>query len=118
MPPSTSLPDPAETGDPTASSHAPHAPADSPESLAPARWGTNLILFIATVFSVFIAGAGYAGKLPDDRTFLNVMRALPHGWTFAVPLLTILLFHEFGHYFAARYHKVAASLPYFIPFPF
>ena len=25
--------------------------------------------------------------------------------------------HEFGHYFAARYHKVAASLPYFIPFP-
>ncbi|MGL4650891.1 MAG: site-2 protease family protein, partial [Caldilineaceae bacterium] len=26
--------------------------------------------------------------------------------------------HEFGHYFAARYHKVAVTLPYFIPMPF
>jgi membrane-associated protease RseP (regulator of RpoE activity) len=39
------------------------------------------------------------------------------GWEFAVPLLTILLFHEFGHYIAARLHGVPASLPYFIPFP-
>ena len=30
--------------------------------------------------------------------------------TFAIP-------HEFGHYFAARFHKVDATLPYFIPFP-
>lgn len=35
-----------------------------------------------------------------------------------MPLLSILLFHEFGHYFAARYHRVDASLPYFIPLPF
>ncbi len=40
------------------------------------------------------------------------------GWTFAVPLLAILLTHEFGHYFAARAHHVPASLPYFIPLPF
>ena len=32
-------------------------------------------------------------------------------------LLGILVAHEFGHYFAARYHKVAVSLPYFIPLP-
>jgi len=25
--------------------------------------------------------------------------------------------HEFGHYFAAKIHKVKATLPYFIPFP-
>jgi membrane-associated protease RseP (regulator of RpoE activity) len=25
--------------------------------------------------------------------------------------------HELGHYFAARYHKVPVTLPYFIPFP-
>ena len=25
--------------------------------------------------------------------------------------------HEFGHYFAARYHTVAVTLPYFIPMP-
>jgi membrane-associated protease RseP (regulator of RpoE activity) len=31
--------------------------------------------------------------------------------------LLILLFHEFGHWLAARAHRVPASLPYFIPFP-
>ena len=25
--------------------------------------------------------------------------------------------HEFGHYFAALYHRVRVSLPYFIPLP-
>ena len=32
-------------------------------------------------------------------------------------MMAILLAHEFGHYFAARYHKVAVTLPYFIPLP-
>src|SRR5690606_26585459 len=26
--------------------------------------------------------------------------------------------HELGHYFAARHHKIAVTLPYFIPAPF
>ena len=34
---------------------------------------------------------------------------------FTASLLAILLAHEFGHYFAARIHKVDASLPYFLP---
>lgn len=33
-------------------------------------------------------------------------------------LLLILLAHEFGHYFAAVYHGVDSSLPYFLPSPF
>lgn len=40
------------------------------------------------------------------------------GWTFAVPLLVILVVHEFGHYVFARHHHVDASLPYFLPFPY
>jgi membrane-associated protease RseP (regulator of RpoE activity) len=56
----------------------------------------NFVLFVLTVVSVFVT----------------------QGWRFAVPLLAILLAHEFGHYFAARYHRVPASLPYFIPVPF
>jgi len=32
-------------------------------------------------------------------------------------LLFFLASHEFGHYFAAKYHKVEATLPYFLPFP-
>ena len=37
---------------------------------------------------------------------------------FSLTLLTILLAHEFGHYLAAMYHRVDASLPYFLPSPF
>ncbi|RPI18128.1 MAG: site-2 protease family protein [Ignavibacteriae bacterium] len=40
------------------------------------------------------------------------------GITYAVLILFILSCHEFGHYFAAKYHKVKVTLPYFIPFPF
>ncbi|MEW5976139.1 MAG: site-2 protease family protein [Acidobacteriota bacterium] len=39
------------------------------------------------------------------------------GWTYSASLISILLFHEMGHYFAARRYGVAATLPYFIPAP-
>jgi membrane-associated protease RseP (regulator of RpoE activity) len=84
---------------------------------------TNVILFLATVVTVFLAGAEYVRVGPDERSFVATVLGvfdlpfLLKGWTFAVPLLSILLAHEFGHYFAARYHRVPASLPYFIPLP-
>src|SRR5205807_252751 len=40
------------------------------------------------------------------------------GLPFSLTLLTILLAHEFGHYLAAMFHHVDASLPYFLPSPF
>ena len=82
---------------------------------------TNVYLFLATVVSVFFAGAEYLQNEPLG--FVGGLRALVDprflvtGWQFAVPLLAILLTHEFGHYFAARIHRVPASLPYFIPLP-
>ncbi|HEY9006104.1 site-2 protease family protein [Ohtaekwangia sp.] len=39
------------------------------------------------------------------------------GMQFSVPFLLILTVHEFGHYFVSMYHKIKASLPYYIPFP-
>ena len=33
-------------------------------------------------------------------------------------LMSILTAHEFGHYLAARYYRVPATLPFFIPAPF
>jgi membrane-associated protease RseP (regulator of RpoE activity) len=39
------------------------------------------------------------------------------GWTFSVPLMTILLTHELGHFLQAKRYSVPASLPYFIPLP-
>ena len=92
------------------------APPDMP--LPPVRWRKNLVMFLITVLSVFVTGTLYVNpKLDPFGAPLELARALPSGWAFAVPLLAILLFHEFGHYFAARYHRVPASLPFFIPLP-
>jgi membrane-associated protease RseP (regulator of RpoE activity) len=40
------------------------------------------------------------------------------GIPFAAALIAILLSHEMGHYVLARRHRVDATLPFFIPFPF
>ncbi|MEM6642317.1 MAG: site-2 protease family protein [Bacteroidota bacterium] len=37
------------------------------------------------------------------------------GFAFSIPFLGILTFHEFGHYFTAKYHKIKVTLPYYIP---
>ncbi len=95
----------------------------------PLRWKTPLALFALTVLSTFYVGAGQAlqhtpGEYFDQRRaegFAAAARAfgwaLAKGWVFAVPLMTILLFHEFGHWLMARRHRVRASLPLFIPAP-
>lgn len=75
---------------------------------------TNVLLFLATVASVFMTGAQY----PQISNWFDFKQMLLHGYTFAVPLMAILLVHEFGHYIAARLHRVDASLPYFLPLPF
>lgn len=39
------------------------------------------------------------------------------GWAFSLSLLSILLIHEFGHYFACRRHRLRATLPWVLPAP-
>jgi membrane-associated protease RseP (regulator of RpoE activity) len=39
------------------------------------------------------------------------------GWAFSLPLLGILLVHEFGHYFACRWHGIRSTLPWVLPAP-
>jgi membrane-associated protease RseP (regulator of RpoE activity) len=48
---------------------------------------------------------------------VGAIRPISDGLSYSVPLMAILLCHELGHYFAAKAHGVAASLPYFIPLP-
>ena len=83
----------------------------------PSNAWINLIMFALTVISVLITGAAYGYTGPDPVTVLDWARFLAEGWPFLLSMLGILLAHEFGHYFAARYHKVAVTLPYFLPFP-
>ncbi len=94
-------------------------PSADEGALPPLRWKVNALLFLATVFSTFFTGAAVWGQgLPEGGGWRGLLRAIPSGWPFAVPLLAILLTHELGHFIAARLHGVDASLPYFIPAPF
>jgi membrane-associated protease RseP (regulator of RpoE activity) len=72
----------------------------------------NLILFVLTVLSTFAAGAYMENQDPLKNPLV-----IYKGATFAVPLLLILLFHEFGHYLMSRKNRIKVSLPYFIPGP-
>ncbi|MFZ5895960.1 MAG: site-2 protease family protein [Myxococcota bacterium] len=78
-----------------------------------------LALFLATVLCVFHAGALLAAEGPIASSWKGFFDPafLASGAPFAIPLLAILITHEFGHYIAARLHGLPASLPYFIPLP-
>lgn len=81
------------------------------------NWLINLVLFIATVLStLFIGAISELGAQEIERmpTAAELLLGLPY----CLSIMLILCAHEFGHYFAARYHKVAVTLPYFIPLPF
>lgn len=71
-----------------------------------------LILFIMTIFTTLFAGALQQGI----NLFKEPMR-LWEGYPFSISIMTILLGHEMGHYFASKAHRTKATLPYFIPAP-
>jgi Zn-dependent protease len=90
----------------------------------PRPWWPNALLFAATVFSVLTVGTTLAinelaGRdLPAAEAALNnFFGELWRGLPYAISILLILGAHELGHYFAGRRHKLAVTLPYFIPLP-
>ena len=88
------------------------------ETAVPWRIGVNVLLFVVTCLSTLVAGLSFAGSPTFDalRSSPSAARFLA-GVPFAVTLMAILVVHEFGHYFTARYYRAAVSLPYFIPAP-
>lgn len=72
----------------------------------------NIILFLATLFTTTLAGVFWANQDPFQLYNFSV------GLTYSILLLSVISAHEFGHYFAARIHKVDVTLPFYIPFPF
>lgn len=83
-----------------------------PTVFAPKKsnWVINLVLLIVTILSTLYLGATYDLNVGDKLNLLS-------GWPFSISIMLILGAHELGHYFAARYHKVPVTLPYFIPLP-
>ena len=77
--------------------------------LAPLQIAKHVSLFLLTMVSTMIAGAFWQ----MDLDLAHLVKGLPY----SISLLFILSCHEFGHYFAARYHRVRVTLPYYIPLP-
>jgi len=72
-----------------------------------------LFLIALTFLSTFYVGAAHV--LDHAPTSFDELLT---GWVFSLPLMAILLAHEFGHFFAGMYHRIDVSPPYFIPIPF
>jgi membrane-associated protease RseP (regulator of RpoE activity) len=78
----------------------------------------HFALFLTTVITVSLAGAGFVGYEPSLFPIaLPSLSDFYRGLLFAGLLLGFLGVHEFGHYFAALYHRIKVTLPYFIPIP-
>jgi membrane-associated protease RseP (regulator of RpoE activity) len=87
------------------------------------------VLFLLTLLTSLIAGTHFADAYAHNKaasfdawskTFSIAYRhpsTLLSGLPFAITLLTILLAHELGHYFACRRHHIHASYPFFVPAP-
>jgi len=80
----------------------------------------QLLLFVLTLISTSLAGAEWMFGRPFDLPFYQIENPLGwehfwQGFQFSIPFLGILTIHEFGHYFAAKFHKVKVTLPYYIP---
>jgi membrane-associated protease RseP (regulator of RpoE activity) len=98
--------------------------ATAPKPAHPPRIRTNVILFVLTMVCTI-----YWGFLQYQQFYFEELRGLftwnpleaPHallgGAPFGLAIITFLLAHEMGHYLACRHYKIAATLPYFIPFP-
>ncbi len=88
-----------------------------PGFFPPDRYWLHIVLFLATLASTVFAGAQWANRSLIYATE-GAAAFIEDGLAFALSLLLFLTVHEFGHYFAARHHRVRTSLPYYIPLPF
>jgi membrane-associated protease RseP (regulator of RpoE activity) len=73
-------------------------------------------LFVLTLIFTTLAGGEWMGKFIWDPEYS--WSDFKAGLEYSLPFLLILTVHEFGHYFAAQYHRVKVTLPYYIPFWF
>jgi membrane-associated protease RseP (regulator of RpoE activity) len=102
---------------------------------APRRIWLNVLLFAVTLVTTTIVGGFTFGTTPErfsgvpfEKLLVTQPAALLEavqstalwlsGLAFSLPLMFILLCHESGHYLAARRHRLAATLPFFLPVPF
>jgi membrane-associated protease RseP (regulator of RpoE activity) len=90
------------------------------------KYSVNVGLFLLTLLFTLVIGVQYhisyhAISLPAGSGFFEFLWRHPSAWlwgfSYSLSLLGILLVHELGHFFACRFHRIEATLPFFIPAP-
>lgn len=76
----------------------------------------HIALFLLTIITTTLAGAEWmTGNLflfvKNPLGFTDFLR----GFNYSIPFLLALTFHEFGHFFAAKYYGIKVTLPYYLP---
>jgi membrane-associated protease RseP (regulator of RpoE activity) len=89
-------------------------------------FAVNIILFLLTLGFTLVIGVQYhisyqAITLPAGIGFFGFLWRHPAAWlwgfSYSFSLLAILLVHEMAHFAACRFHRIEATLPFFIPAP-
>jgi len=94
------------------------------------EYGLPLLLLCASVVTTTANGARFMQNFVDGMPpvvrdsdlwpwgwLADHPEMFKTGWAFSASLLGILLIHEFGHYFACRWHKIRSTLPWVLPAP-
>jgi membrane-associated protease RseP (regulator of RpoE activity) len=94
------------------------------------EYGLPLLLLGASFITTTANGARFMQNFVDGLPpVVRDSDLWPWGWlidhpemfktglAFSISLLGILLIHEFGHYFACRWHSIRATLPWVLPAP-
>lgn len=85
------------------------------------RYWIHALLFGLTLATTTAVGGlhylTYRGDVGARDVQPMLSDFLPNGLWYSLALLAILGAHEMGHYLFCRYHRVDATLPYFLPAP-
>jgi Zn-dependent protease len=89
----------------------------------------NIFLLAATVVTATLTGSilymeefdiwndSFSGLMPNILEVFNIENLFFGAALFALPLMSILIVHEMGHYYISRKHGIRTSLPFFMPIP-
>ena len=99
----------------------PADPETDPETDLPPRRRVllPLVLFLATCGSTFFVGTTDWLRIFSDPAAQSakILDSWQQGLVYMAAVMGILLAHEMGHFLTALWHRIPASLPYFIPVP-
>lgn len=79
-------------------------------------WRVPIGLFVAAIVTTLLAGWNFVAPQVEAHA-VSMGRGVMQACEFSFSVLFILMCHEFGHWFAARFNAIRATPPYVLPVP-